>query len=598
MYCPEGRSNFQDMLTWRGSKIAVTLVTEVKLKMENINSWFDVNWPEVNKRVYRLQLRIYRASRIGDRDKMHKLQNLLLKGDSAKFLAVRNMTQKTVGKTLLGSYIVKDLDGSKKLSLAKSIFIDGKSKSIRQLEISKQDHTIKYLESQILEDRAKQALVLLALQPEWEAKFEPQIYGFRPGRIVNDALEDIFLSISKKPTWVLNSSIDMCFDTIDYNQLINKCDTFPSMERQLRSWIKLGILRKKDYMFPEMGILQTNDLFSLLFNIVLHGLNNILSEHLVSIENTKHKRVSLSSISYIRYDDKFVIMHPNIEVVQSSKLVISEFLRRIGLRLSATKTKIAHTFKKYEKYQLGFEFLGFNVIQRIKYTKRRRLIASNIASETIITLINPSKEVIDLYKQKLRETIKKYRGISQENLIYHLNSIIRDWVLSKRTLISSKVLTDLDKLVYLHLWKWAVRRHPKMPKTDLKNKYWHTEGKNNWVFGIKSKVLGDERPKVTHRLQKHSEIKGQRHVKIKGNSSPYDGNISYWSQRTQYHTLLPSFKASLVRKQKGICTMCYQIFLPGDIIENDYIIPKALGGKNIRENVHAIHDYCHRTKTI
>jgi RNA-directed DNA polymerase len=61
-------------------------------------------------------------------------------------------------------------------------------------------------------DRAMQALVKLALEPEWEAKFEANSYGFRPGRCVHDAIEAVFNTICLKPKYVLDADIEKCFD--------------------------------------------------------------------------------------------------------------------------------------------------------------------------------------------------------------------------------------------------------------------------------------------------------------------------------------------------------------------------------------------------
>src|SRR6266699_3945846 len=63
-----------------------------------------------------------------------------------------------------------------------------------------------------LAERARQMLTKLALEPEWEAKFEINSYGFRPGRSTHDAIEAIFCSISKKDKYVLDADIKGCFD--------------------------------------------------------------------------------------------------------------------------------------------------------------------------------------------------------------------------------------------------------------------------------------------------------------------------------------------------------------------------------------------------
>lgn len=59
-------------------------------------------------------------------------------------------------------------------------------------------------------DRALQALVKLALEPEWEARFEPNSYGFRPGRSCHDAIEAIFKAIKTSAKYVLDADIAKC----------------------------------------------------------------------------------------------------------------------------------------------------------------------------------------------------------------------------------------------------------------------------------------------------------------------------------------------------------------------------------------------------
>jgi len=130
-----------------------------------------------------------------------------------------------------------------------------------------------------------------------------------------------------------------------------------------------------------------------------------------------------------------------------------------------------------------------------------------------------------------------------------------------------------------------------MPKEKLKKKYWHQEKKNNWVFGVKK----DDEIKL--RVQLHSKISIQRHAKVKGAASPFNGNIIYWAQRTGKSSLIPPMKARLIQEQKGCCAICGELFLPDDKIDCDHIIPKVLGGKNCRENVQVVHHDCHLEKT-
>ena len=82
-----------------------------------------------------------------------------------------------------------------------------------------------------MRDRAAQALVKAALEPEWESKFEENSYGFRPGRSAHDAIEAIFKSIKCKAKFVLDADIAKCFDKISHQKLLTKI-----MRRQIRAW--------------------------------------------------------------------------------------------------------------------------------------------------------------------------------------------------------------------------------------------------------------------------------------------------------------------------------------------------------------------------
>jgi RNA-directed DNA polymerase len=63
----------------------------------------------------------------------------------------------------------------------------------------------------VMQTRAHQTLVKMALEPEWEACFEANSYEFRAGCSAHDAIQAIFLAICKKPKYVLDTDIKGCF---------------------------------------------------------------------------------------------------------------------------------------------------------------------------------------------------------------------------------------------------------------------------------------------------------------------------------------------------------------------------------------------------
>jgi len=557
--------------------------------MNNINSWKDIQWRTIETSVFRLQLRIFKAAKNKEFSKMYKLQKLLISSYSAKYLAVRRVTQDNAGKRTPGVDKRIITTNKEKLVLANTLTLDGKSSPIRRVYLEYPDGKRRPLGISTIEDRAKQALAYLALSPQWESQFEATSYGFRPGRSVIDAIENVYLGICKKPKWVLDADISKCFDRINHQYLLDKCNTYPVMRKQIRSWLKAGILDGKEFAFPEMGTPQGGIMSPLLANIALHGLREKLDQYINTLGG--HRPNNRQALTYVRYADDLVLMYPDKKILEKLKIVTQEFLEPIGLELHPNKTRLVHTFEKTGDSPPGFTFLGFDIVQKPINVKQRQAAAKTTAKQNFVTLIKPSKEGISRHKRKIREIIRSYRGGEQKSLIQVLNPIIRGWALSKRTQISSKIFQSLDAYLWLHLWKWARKRHPKMSKVQLKNKYWHKVDNKNWVFGIERK--GEVRIK----LQTHSSISIVRHIKVKGNASPFDGNLIYWATRTGKSPFIPSIKARLIKEQKGRCGICNEYFLPDDIIERDHIIPLAAGGNNRRSNVQAVHRYCHLSKT-
>jgi RNA-directed DNA polymerase len=148
-----------------------------------VYKWDEINWRKLERSVFKLQKRIYQASKSGDWKRAKRLQKLFLKSKSAKLLAVRRVTQINKGKKTAGIDGVKSLSPTQRLKLANGLNLNEKSKPVRRIWIPKPGKSEKRpLGIPTMTDRAKQALVKLVLEPEWEAKFAPNSYGFRPAR--------------------------------------------------------------------------------------------------------------------------------------------------------------------------------------------------------------------------------------------------------------------------------------------------------------------------------------------------------------------------------------------------------------------------------
>lgn len=112
----------------------------------------------------------------------------------------------------------------------------------------------------------------MALEPEWEGKFEPNSYGFRPGRSCHDAIGAIFIGIHLKDKYVLDADISKCFDKINHQKLLEKLNTFLKLRRQVKSWLKAGVMDGNSLLPTEEGTPQGGVISPLLANIALHGM--------------------------------------------------------------------------------------------------------------------------------------------------------------------------------------------------------------------------------------------------------------------------------------------------------------------------------------
>ncbi|WP_307785878.1 group II intron reverse transcriptase/maturase [Okeania sp. KiyG1] len=527
---------------------------------------------------------IYIASSRGELRKMHRYQKLLLKSYYARLLAFRRVTQDNQGKKTAGVDGIKNLTPIQRFNLVNLLSSRHlKASPTRRVYIPKPGRDEKRpLGIPTMYDRALQVLVKLGMEPEWEAHFEPNSYGFRPGRSTHDAIEAIFESIKNKPKYVLDADISKCFDQINHDALLGKIGQSP-YRRLIKQWLKSGVFDNNQFLDTAEGTPQGGVISPLLANIALHGMEERLMQFAENLQ-LKHpsgsnmsKRDKRKSLSLIRYADDFVILHEDIKVVLQAKTVIQEWLNRVGLELKLELTRIVHTLEEYKGNKPGFDFLGFTVRQRKhKSTK-----------QGFKTLIKPSSKSIKTHYRKLADICDKYKTAPTEALVAKLNPVIRGWANYFSTVVSKEAFTQMDHLLWKRLWRWANRRHPNKSAKWVKKKYFPSvKDTRNWILNNGEYILNQ-----------YSDVPIVRHIKVKGNKSPYDGDWTYWSNRIGKYPGVRKEVTTLLKRQKNKCASCGLTFRPTDLLEVDHIIPRSKGGDNKLKNKQLLHRHCHDTKT-
>jgi len=272
-----------------------------------------------------------------------------------------------------------------------------------------------------MQDRATQALVKLGLEPEWEAKFEQNSYGFRPGRSGHDAIRAIHTAINQKRAYVLDADIAGCFDNIDHQALLRKLNASKRVRKTIRAWLKAGAIDGKTLYPTEAGTPQGGVISPLLANRALHGMETWLTEQILPNLKEWGKRKYgyamkgnlLRSFSVIRYADDFVIIHENEEIIAKANQLVEEWLKGIGLGMKAAKTRITHTLEGEDP---GFDFLGFNIRQ---YKENQ--------GRGYKTLTKPSKKAQKEHLKAISEILDGHQSAPQAAVITRLNPVIKGW---------------------------------------------------------------------------------------------------------------------------------------------------------------------------
>lgn len=306
--------------------------------------WRSILWKKTNQVVSRLQVRIVKAEKAKNREKVRSLQRLLARSLAGRLKAVKRVTENRGKRTPGVDKVLLDTP-EKKWQQAQRLNATGyKSQPLKRTYVPKKNGKKRPLGIPVMHDRAEQSLEQMGLDPVSECTADNHSYGFRKKRSVHDAIGACYNALRRKGSaqWILEGDIKGCFDFISHEWLIAN---IPTRKSKLIQWLKAGYLERSVFNPTKEGTPQGGIISPTLANMVLDGIESLLAG--------RFKRQD--KIHFVRYADDFIITGSSKEILaERVQPLIEEFLKGRGLSLSVEKTKISHLND-------GFDFLGFNV---------------------------------------------------------------------------------------------------------------------------------------------------------------------------------------------------------------------------------------------
>ena len=530
--------------------IAPPVLYRSRRQEELVARWQTIDWDKMQEHLFAMQKELAEAAFPRDWDTVDCLQNRIMHSETARALAVYEVSKRNPVPGVDGIRWETDLE---KAEAAESLTPRGyHALPYLHMEITEKNGKKLNINVPAARDKAMQLLCRYALLPIAESTADKRSFSAREGRSLLDAHAYLASDLQGEaaPEWVVVIDVKMYYTSMAHQHLLK---IIPMYKSVLREILKAGVMIDGELFPTEQGISLGASLSPIFGNMLLDGLQSYLYDRLYPNGGIEHRFGCMT-----RYADDMVISAKSREQAEAIIQIVTEFLAKRGLGLNYEKSSIYHI-------EAGFNFLG-------KFYQRKDGVLE----------VKPADRAIKRFEDELSHLILD-SNTTYRTLIERINDKLSHFAKSHRTMDAYMVFRHIDAVVVGLLLRKLHDRNPTWRNDALPGegnfpkrlrKYWTKNGPY-YVFVL------PENPQI--RVIRLAPLRIVRHKPCRLDFNPYLDADYYNLLKTKRDMQKGAGKYTAIwNRQSGKCAYCGYDMLPDQEVEVvERVVGKGRGPKNL-----------------